>query len=259
MAGRQGSDRLALDPGARAGRRRHRPCPPGKQAALVSSGDIGVYALATLAFDEMAEDDTFEVKVYPGVTAATACASLLGAPLSHDFATLSLSDLLCPWEWIEQRARAIAQADLACVLYNVQSQARQEGVYRILDILLEGKGPDTLCGVVRNAYRPEQSARICTLEELRQQRFDMLTSLVIGNRHTRRKRQWIYTPRGYHGWEQGVASSAISEPSQEALPFPLRGGFPPGIGQGEGGKVAAFYPPLTPTLSLGERGPESRP
>lgn len=172
----------------------------GRQAALVSSGDIGVYALATLAFEEMAEEDAFDVRVYPGVTAATACASLLGAPLSHDFATLSLSDLLCPWEWIEQRAKAIAQADLACVLYNVQSQARQEGVYRILDLLLEGKGPDTLCGVVRNAYRPEQSARICTLGELREQRFDMLTSLVIGNRHTRRKRQWIYTPRGYHGW-----------------------------------------------------------
>ncbi|TAN47896.1 MAG: precorrin-3B C(17)-methyltransferase [Methylococcaceae bacterium] len=192
----------------------------GRQAALVSSGDIGIYALASLAFDAMREDDVFEVQVYPGVTAATACASLLGAPLAHDFATLSLSDLLCPWEWIEQRARAIAQADLACVLYNVQSQARQTGVYRILDILRQGKGPDTLCGVVRNAYRPEQSVRVATLAELQQQSFDMLTSLVIGNRHTRRKRRWIYTPRGYHGWEPGSVgvTPAHADPVETGIP-----------------------------------------
>src|SRR5271170_2121462 len=111
----------------------------GKTVSLISSGDIGVYAMASLAFEEMREDDTFQVRVVPGVTAANACASLLGAPLSHDFATLSLSDLLCPWAWIEERARHIAQADLAVALYNVQSKQRQEGVYRILEIMLEHK------------------------------------------------------------------------------------------------------------------------
>lgn len=173
----------------------------GRQVALLSSGDIGVYAMAALAYEEMREDDRFDVQVVPGITSANACASLLGSPLSHDFATLSLSDLLCPWEWIEQRARHIAQADLAAVFYNVQSQQRQEGVYRILDIMLAHKRPETLCGIVRNAYREGQRVEIATLAELRTRRFDMLTTLVIGNRFTARKRDWIYTPRGYGDWK----------------------------------------------------------
>src|SRR3984957_10071974 len=108
----------------------------GRVVSLVSSGDIGVYGMAALVLEEMAEGDKFWVAVFPGISAATSCAALLGSPLSHDFATLSLSDLLCPWSWIEQRAAHIAQADLACVLYNVQSAGRQEGVYRILNIML---------------------------------------------------------------------------------------------------------------------------
>ncbi len=180
----------------------------GRRVALVSSGDIGVYAMATLAFEEMREEDTFEVAVIPGVTAANACASLLGAPLSHDFATLSLSDLMCPWEWIEQRARHIGAADLACVLYNVQSRTRSDGVYRVLAILQEHKSPDTLCGVVRNAYRPGGSASVHRLGELPALTFDMLTTIVIGNRFTRRRREWIYTPRGYHDWSEGAAPAS---------------------------------------------------
>ncbi|WP_028534102.1 precorrin-3B C(17)-methyltransferase [Paludibacterium yongneupense] len=174
----------------------------GRSVALVSSGDIGIYAMATLAFEDMREDDVFEVELIPGITSANACASLLGAPLSHDFATLSLSDLLCPWEWIETRARHIAAADLAAVFYNVQSRQRQEGVYRIIDIMLEHKRPGTLCGIVHNAYREGQTVEIVTLDALRARRFDMLTTLVIGNRFTRRKRGWIYTPRGYGNWDE---------------------------------------------------------
>lgn len=172
----------------------------GATVALISSGDIGIYAMAALAYEEMREDDTYAVNLIPGVTSANACASLLGSPLSHDFATLSLSDLLCPWEWIEHRARHIAQADLACVLYNVQSAGRQEGVYRILKLMLESKTPHTLCGIVKNAYRPGQEVAICTLEELLGRQFDMLTTIVIGNRFTRRKRGQIFTPRGYNDW-----------------------------------------------------------
>ncbi len=183
----------------------------GAKVALISSGDIGIYAMAALAFDEMREDDDYEVNVIPGITSANACASLLGSPLSHDFATLSLSDLLCPWDWIEQRGRHIAQADLACVMYNVQSAGRQEGVYRILAIMLESKTPKTLCGVVRNAYRPGQDVSIHTLEELPSLQFDMLTTLVIGNRFTQRKRGFIFTPRGYNSWETPVEQPIIKE------------------------------------------------
>ena len=98
-------------------------------------------------------------------------------------------------------------ADLACVLYNVQSNARVEGVYRVLDILLEHKSPDTWCGVVRNAYRPDQALSIHQLRDLPALKFDMLTTLVIGNRFTRRKREWIFTPRGYNDWAGDQESS----------------------------------------------------
>lgn len=184
----------------------------GAKVALISSGDIGIYAMASLVFEEMKEGDNFEVIVIPGITAANACASLLGSPLSHDFATLSLSDLLCPWEWIEQRAKHIAEADLACVLYNVQSANRQQGVYRILSIMLQAKSPQTLCGVVRNAYRPEQDVNIHHLQDLPSLRFDMLTTIVIGNRFTQRKRNFIFTPRGYNDWPVEL------KPNEKLLP-----------------------------------------
>jgi precorrin-3B C17-methyltransferase len=189
----------------------------GARVALISSGDIGVYAMAALAFEEMREDDTYAVNVVPGITSANACASLLGSPLSHDFATLSLSDLLCPWEWIEQRARHIAQADLACVLYNVQSAGRQQGVYRILKLMLADKRAHTLCGVVRNAYRPGQQVDIYRLDELPALQFDMLTSIVIGNRFTERRRGYIFTPRGYNDWSaEAQAGGAVAGDAGEA-------------------------------------------
>jgi precorrin-6x reductase len=172
----------------------------GCVVSLVSGGDIGVYAMASLVLEEMREEDDFELKIIPGISAANSCASLLGSPLSHDFATLSLSDLLCPWEWIEHRARQLAQADLVTALYNVQSRTRRDGVYRIVRILLEHKSPQTCCGVVRNAYRDGQEHYVCTLSELLDRHFDMLTTIIVGNRFTRRKRQFMYTPRGYNSW-----------------------------------------------------------
>jgi len=189
----------------------------GAKVALISSGDIGIYAMAALAFDEMREDDDYAVNVIPGITSANACASLLGSPLSHDFATLSLSDLLCPWDWIEQRGRHIAQADLACVLYNVQSAGRQEGVYRILNIMLESKSPKTLCGVIHNAYRPGQKISIHHLEDLLSLQFDMLTTIVIGNRFTQRKRGFIFTPRGYNNWDSPAEQPVINDLPEHAL------------------------------------------
>ncbi|MFC6751115.1 precorrin-3B C(17)-methyltransferase [Deinococcus aquaticus] len=191
----------------------------GQRTALVSSGDIGIYAMAGLVFEDLPDPAPFTVEVIPGITSATACASLLGSPLTHDFATLSLSDLLCPWEWIEHRASHIAQADLSCVLYNVQSRARQEGVYRVLRLMLAHKRPDTVCGVVRNAYREDQEVRVTTLEALLDDRFDMLTTIVIGNRFTQRRGPWMFTPRGYNAWEAGRDAPATGTPAPE-LPAP---------------------------------------
>src|ERR1700757_4117781 len=135
----------------------------GKIVSLVSSGDIGIYGMAPLVLEEMSEDETFQLQIIPGVSAANSSAALLGSPLSHDFATLSLSDLLCPWQWIENRARYLAKADLVIALYNVQSQSRPDGIYRILRLFRERKAPGTWCGVVRNAYREDQQISICTL------------------------------------------------------------------------------------------------
>src|SRR5260364_470588 len=131
--------------------------------------------MAVLLFEQMDEADTFELRITPGITAANACASLLGSPLSHDFATLSLSDWLCPWQWTEHRARHIAQADLAVALYNVQSKRRLDGFYKILRIMLEHKRADTWCGAVRNAYRQDQQVDIMPLGELHIQPFGILT------------------------------------------------------------------------------------
>jgi cobalt-factor III methyltransferase len=182
----------------------------GKMVSLVSSGDIGIYGMAPLVFEEMREDETFQLQIIPGVSAANSSAALLGSPLSHDFATLSLSDLLCPWEWIEHRARHLAKADLVVALYNVQSQSRTDGIYRILRILLAEKKANTWCGVVRNAFRPDQSVYLCSLAELLDRQFDMLTTIIVGNRFTQRKGQFIYTPRGYHGWSAENAERAAA-------------------------------------------------
>ena len=183
----------------------------GRFASLVSNGDIGVYAMAALVLDEMREEDPFELKIIPGISAANSCASLLGSPLSHDFATLSLSDLLCPWEWIEHRAQHLAQADMVTALYNVQSRERQDGVYRILHIMLEHKSPETSCGVVKNAYREGEEHYTCRLSELLDCKFDMLTTIIVGNRFTRRKREFIYTPRGYNAWDGFAEKKAEPE------------------------------------------------
>jgi len=172
----------------------------GQTVSVVSSGDIGVYGMAPLVLEEMREAEEFQLQIIPGVSAANSAAALLGSPLSHDFATLSLSDLLCPWEWIEDRARHLAKADLVIAMYNVQSQSRPDGIHRVLRIVLEEKSAGIWCGVVRNAFRPDQSVYLCSLAELQERQFDMLTTIIVGNRFTQRKGRFIYTPRGYHGW-----------------------------------------------------------
>lgn len=212
----------------------------GRKVSLVSSGDIGVYAMAALAFEELLETDKFAVNVVPGITAANACSSLLGSPLSHDFATLSLSDLLCPWQWIEERARHLAQADLCVALYNVQSRERRDGIYKILKIFLDHKDSGTICGVVRNAYRPDQTVDVYELADLLKQEFDMFTTIIIGNKHTKKKGNFVYTPRGYSGWykepENGIAKTdGGSLDGYASMPFNAIWVF---TGTGDGNQLA---------------------
>lgn len=176
----------------------------GRSVCLLSSGDIGVYGMAPLVFELLDGPPDFELEVIPGITAATACASLLGAPLSHDFATLSLSDLLCPRDWILRRASALASGDIVTVLYNVQSQGRRELIYRVLDVFLSHRAPSTPCGIVRNAYRPGQSVEIASIAELRTREFDMFTTLVLGNSRTRNQAGFLFGPRGYLGWKDPI-------------------------------------------------------
>jgi len=195
----------------------------GRTVSLVSSGDIGIYGMAPLVLEEMREEEEFQLQIIPGVSAANSSAALLGSPLGHDFATLSLSDLLCPWEWIENRARYLAKADLVTALYNVQSQSRPDGIYRILRVLLEEKSESTWCGVVRNAFRPDQTVYLCSLAELLERQFNMLTTIIVGNRFTQKKGQFIYTPRGYHGWSldnerERAGASGNAENGQSAAP-----------------------------------------
>jgi cobalt-factor III methyltransferase len=184
----------------------------GQTVSLVSSGDVGIYGMAPLVLEEIKAEEEFELQIIPGVSAANSAAALLGSPLSHDFGTLSLSDLLCPWEWIESRARYLAKADLVIALYNVQSQARPDGIHRILRILLEERRADTWCGVVRNAFRPDQNVDLASLAELQERQFDMLTTIIVGNRFTQRKGRFIYTPRGYQGWTEANARERSGTP-----------------------------------------------
>jgi cobalt-factor III methyltransferase len=203
----------------------------GQTVSLVSSGDIGIYGMAPLVLEEMKTEEEFELRIIPGVSAANSAAALLGSPLSHDFGTLSLSDLLCPWEWIENRARHLAKADLVIALYNVQSVSRPDGIYRILRILLEDKRANTWCGVVRNGFRPDQHVYLSTLAALQERQFDMLTTIIVGNRFTQRKGRFIYTPRGYQGWAGGNererarasenAENANNDQPQTANPQPV--------------------------------------
>ncbi|HKZ27882.1 MAG TPA: precorrin-3B C(17)-methyltransferase, partial [Rubrobacteraceae bacterium] len=169
----------------------------GGSVALVSSGDVGVYAMASPAL-ELAEDDV-EVIVVPGITAAQAAASLLGSPLGHDHCSISLSDLLTPWEVIENRVRAAALGDFVISLYNPRSKGRDWQLGKVQKILLERRPPDTPVGIVRDAYRPTQGVVITDLASLRPEDVDMLTVILVGNSQTRVVAGKMVTPRGYMG------------------------------------------------------------
>jgi cobalt-precorrin 5A hydrolase/precorrin-3B C17-methyltransferase len=176
----------------------------GKSVALVSSGDAGIYGLATLVFeliDREARPDWRRValSVVPGVSAMQAAAAKLGAPLGHDFCAISLSDLLTPWETIERRLKAAADGDFVIALYNPRSARRSDHLARAREILLMARAPDTPVALARNLDRAGESIAVTTLGALDPGQVDMLTLVLIGSSATRRvgERNLLYTPRGY--------------------------------------------------------------
>ena len=170
----------------------------GKTVAVVCSGDSGVYGMAGLIYEVAREYPPIDIEVVPGITAACGGAAVLGAPLTHDFAVISLSDLLTPWEKIEKRLEAAAAADFVICLYNPRSHSRADYLRRACDILLRQKSPATVCGFVQNIGREGERAVTLTLEQLRDNtQVDMFTTVFIGNSDTVLIGEKMVTPRGY--------------------------------------------------------------
>lgn len=169
----------------------------GKSVAMICSGDSGVYGMAGLMYEVGERYPDVALTVLPGVTAASSGASVLGAPLIHDFCLISLSDLLTPWEKIEKRLLCAAEADFAVVLYNPSSKKRHDYLKKACELLLTHKAEDTVCGYVENIGREGEQGHIMTLKELKEAEVDMFTTVFIGNSQTRELNGKMVTPRGY--------------------------------------------------------------
>lgn len=169
----------------------------GDTVGLVCGGDPGVYGMAGLVCELAPEYPGVQVEIIPGVTAATGGAAMLGAPLTHDFAAVSLSDRLTSWQTIEKRLRAAAEADFVLCLYNPASHARAGYLKRACELLLGYRAAGTVCGAVRNIARVGEEARIMTLGELVEFDADMSTTVFVGNTQTRVVGGRMVTPRGY--------------------------------------------------------------
>jgi precorrin-3B C17-methyltransferase len=171
----------------------------GKLVAVVSSGDSGIYGMAGLIFELLSGDNSVAVEVIPGVPAFVAASSLLGAPLMHDFASISLSDLLTDWTLIETRCELAAKADFVIALYNPKSSKRVEGLGKALEVIGRYRQGSTPVGIVRNASRKDEEVIVTTLKEAPSfaEKIDMLTILIIGNSSTFSAGGHLITPRGY--------------------------------------------------------------
>ena len=164
---------------------------------MICSGDAGVYGMAGLIYEVGRGYPEIKIEIIPGITAATGGAAVLGAPLMHDFAVISLSDRLTPWETIEKRLDCAAAADLTIALYNPASHGRPDHLKRACDILLRRLPGERLCGIVRNIGREGQSSRILTLAELREAEVDMFCTVLIGSAAVKTVAGQLVTPRGY--------------------------------------------------------------
>ncbi len=169
----------------------------GKSTAMICSGDAGVYGMSGLMLEIGTEYPQVEVEIIPGVTAALSGGAVLGAPLMHDFAVISLSDLMTPWETIEKRLGAAAEADLAVCLYNPSSKKRADYLNKACEIMLKDKAPETVCGIVSQIGRDGEHMELYSLEELKEVKTDMFTTVFIGNSSTKRINGKMVTPRGY--------------------------------------------------------------
>ena len=169
----------------------------GRKTAMICSGDSGVYGMAGLVLQMAEAYPDVNVEVIPGVTAALAGGAILGAPLGHDFAVISLSDLLTPWEKIEKRLLLASEADFVICLYNPSSRKRHDYLEKACNMMLEYKAEDTICGIVRQIGRDGQESRILTLKELKDTEVDMFTTVFIGNEQTQEMDGHMVTPRGY--------------------------------------------------------------
>lgn len=169
----------------------------GRTVSMICSGDAGVYGMAGLMYEIGVKHPDIELEIVPGVTAATAGAALLGAPLTHDFCVISLSDLLTPWALIEERLLAASKADFAVCLYNPSSKKRQDYLKKACDLMLRYKSPDTVCGIGKMIGRQGQEKELMTLKRLRDISVDMFTTVFVGNSQTKVVSAAMVTPRGY--------------------------------------------------------------
>ena len=169
----------------------------GKRVAMVCSGDAGVYGMAGLLLEISGDYPEAEVEVVPGITAALSGAAVLGAPLVHDFAVISLSDLLTPWEKIEKRLAMAAEADFCICLYNPSSKKRKDYLRKACEIMGRSKAGETVCGIVRNIGRDGEESALYTLDQLKDVEVDMFTTVFVGNSQTKKVKGRMVTPRGY--------------------------------------------------------------
>ena len=170
----------------------------GSDVVMVSSGDSGIYGMAAIVYqvaDEM--DADIEIDVVPGITAASSAAAILGAPLTHDTALISLSDRLTPWDLIEKRLDAAASSDMVIALYNPRSHGRPDLLEKAFAIMGKHKDPNTVVGVVRNIGRKDQDSWICSMKDFDFEKIDMFCTVVIGNSKTYALDGKMITPRGY--------------------------------------------------------------
>ncbi|MCD0416950.1 precorrin-3B C(17)-methyltransferase [Rubrivivax sp. JA1024] len=170
----------------------------GGRVVIVSSGDPGVFAMASALFEALEaapQHQQLDIRVLPGITAMLAAAARAGAPLGHDFCAINLSDNLKPWALIEARLRAAAQADFAMAFYNPRSRSRPEGFARVLELLRDACGGERLITFARAVSTPEEQLVTVTLAEATPEMADMRTVVLVGNSATRRVGRWVYTPR----------------------------------------------------------------